>query len=178
MTQRVHAYNSPGCPSLVPASFIQEKGGIFLQEMMPHKRAGCTAQSSSVFSLCHPMPDNNQSNNQSILGIPSSFQTSLGLSTFTLSQNLGLLEMDQSGEGSQSKTQNHLFTHLRSLHPLPVPEAALGVPEAAVGWLSGEPRKTACCICCGRGARPMSSPRLLSLVHVNGLSRRDKDFII
>lgn len=46
------------------------------------------------------------------------------------------LETDQSDEGSQSRAQNHLLTHLRSLHPLPVPEAVLGAPEAAVGWLS------------------------------------------
>lgn len=41
-------------------------------------------------------------------GVPSFFSSSLFLSTLTFSQNLEVLEQNQSGEGSQPKVQNNL----------------------------------------------------------------------
>lgn len=68
-------------------------------------------------------------------GVPSFFSSSLFLSTLTFSQNLEVLEQNQSGEGSQPKAQNNLHLLLSSLHPLPVPETLLGAPRAAaVEW--------------------------------------------
>lgn len=130
--------------------------------------------SPSLFSLSHPKP----SNNQSSFGIPPSFQTFLGLTTLTLSQNLGLLETDQCGEGSHSKAQSHLPTCLRSLHPQSVPESVLEAPGGVAVRATRGPRQAASCFCYRRGARPSRSPRLLFLVPVNGLSRRDIDFNI